>query len=376
MSFSVVQLWNVDADRSQARISGRYKHRLLHDCDAFHSGPSALQQNAVFAPIRLTMKSHAHLLSCHCMTWARALLCGVSVSILAAFVPAARASQADADHTKALHALFDRAWEWSAVEFPEFATYRGDLRFNDRLADASAEAQARRDREAASFLAQARAIPRDKLSPTDRVSLDMFIDNQQRSVDMAAFPAARGMSLRVLGGPQSQFADLLQVMPVARAEQVEQMLSRMAAFPRRMDQEIDSLRRSAAGGWVPAQGVLQRVLAQIDSQLAGDAASTPYYQPFTRLGREIPAVQQAALQQRGLQAVQQQVLPALRKLRALVAGELMSKAPLEGALRVYPQGEAVYAMNVRQQTTTSMTPAEIHAVGKRELTRLRGEMEA
>ncbi|HLL09714.1 MAG TPA: hypothetical protein VK570_01555, partial [Rubrivivax sp.] len=111
------------------------------------------------------MKSHARSLSRHCITWAHVLLC--CASILMAAVPAARASQPDADQTKALHALFDRAWEWSAVEFPEFATYRGDLRFNDRLADASAEARERRDREVAAFLAQARAIPGDKLSPTD-----------------------------------------------------------------------------------------------------------------------------------------------------------------------------------------------------------------
>ena len=86
------------------------------------------------------------------------------LAVLLAALPAVRAAEADADQTNALHALFDRAWEWSAVEFPEFATYRGDLRYNDRLSDASLEAQTRRDAQTAAFLAEARAISRDKLA--------------------------------------------------------------------------------------------------------------------------------------------------------------------------------------------------------------------
>ena len=306
-------------------------------------------------------------------------LVGCTATVLSLLaVPAAAADTAadpDSQQTKALHALFDRHWDWSARSFPEFASYRGDHRFGDRLSDLSAIAIAQRDAEVARFLADARAVQRHKLGPTDRVSLDIFIDAQQRQVESAAFPAARGMTLRALGGPQSQFAELLQIMPTARTEQVEQMLARLAAFPRRMDQEMALIRSSAAAGWVPAQGVLQRVLTQIDTQLVAPEA-TPYFQPFKRLGSGIPATEQQALQQRGRDAINTQVLPALQRLRALITDELLPKAPAEGALRQYPGGDRVYAMNARHRTTTDLTPAQIHAIGQRELTRLRGEMEA
>ena len=298
-----------------------------------------------------------------------------SATALLLLAQPATAAEPDAQETKTLHALFDRHWEWSALTFPEFASYRGDHRFGDRLGDASAAAIKQRDAEVAGFLADVRAVQRSKLGPTDRVSLDLFIDAQQRQVESAAFPAARGMTLRALGGPQTQFAELLQVMPTARAEQVEQMLARMAAFPRRMEQDMALIRASAAAGWVPAREVLQRVLAQIDSQLVA-AEATPYYQPFQRLGSGIAAAEQQALQQRGRAAIHSHVLPALQRLRALIADKLLPIAPAEGALRQYPDGERVYAMNVRHRTTTDLTPAQIHATGQRELTRLRGEMEA
>jgi len=295
--------------------------------------------------------------------------------LLILLIAPAAAAEPDAQETKALQALFDRQWEWSARTFPEFASYRGDNRFGDRLSDASAEAIAARDAEVAAFLADARALQRSKLVGTDRISLDLFIDAQQRQVESAAFPAARGMTLRALGGPQTQFAELLQVMPTTRADQVEQMLSRMAAFPRRIEQEMAIIRRSAAAGWVPARDVLNRVLVQIDTQLVAPEA-TPYYQPFKRLGSGITPAEQQALQLRGRDAVATQVLPALQRLRALIADELLAKAPAEGSLRQYPDGERVYAMLVRHRTTTNLTPAQIHAIGQRELARLRGEMEA
>ena len=305
----------------------------------------------------------------------RALLALASLVLLLNALPAL-AADGEATEAKALQALFDRHWEWSASTFPEFATYRGDHRYGDRLSDASAAAIAQRDREVAAFLAEARAIPRERLSATDRVSQAMFIDAQQRQAEQAAFPAARGMSLRALGGPQTQLAELLQVVPTRTPAQVEQLLARLAAFPRRMEQELALIRASAVAGWIPSRDVLQRVLLQIDTQLATPAEGMPHFAPFKRLGREIPAAEQAALQLRGRDAIAQQVVPSLKALRALISDELLPKAPQEGSLRNYPGGEAYYALAVRQQTTTTLSPAQIHAIGQRELQRLRGEMEA
>jgi uncharacterized protein (DUF885 family) len=302
----------------------------------------------------------------------------IALLLTAAALPALplHAAEPDPAAARALHALFDRHWEWSARSQPEFASRRGDTRYGDRLADVSEEGLALRDRETAAFLAEARAFPRDRLSPTDRVSLELFIANQQRSVDMATLPFVRGMTLRALGGPQTQFTELLQIMPTRTAAQMEQMLARMAAFPRRMEQEIAQLRRSAAAGWVPARDVLQRVLAQIDTQITPAAADTPFYTPFKRMGPAITLAEQQALQQRAREAIDAQVLPAMRRLRALISDELLPKAPADGTLSRYPQGDRAYAMAVRTATTTDLTPQQIHTIGLRELVRLRGEMEA
>jgi uncharacterized protein (DUF885 family) len=186
----------------------------------------------------------------------------------------------------------------------------------------------------------------------------------------------RSMSLGALGGFQTGFAGLLRAVPVTDREQVEQALARMAAYPWRVEQELVLLREGLALRWVPPREVLERVLAQIDGQLAPAMDQSPFFEPFTRLGKDIPAAEQEALQARGRQAITEQVLPALRRLRAFVADEYLPAAPASGALGGYPGGAEVYAHEVRSNTTTEMSPAQIHAIGLRELERLRSEMEA
>ena len=293
---------------------------------------------------------------------------------LAAGALGASAAEPDPQATRAAQGLFERHWQWLAERFPEFATYRGDPRYNDRLTDASPEAQAAADQRTREWLAEAKAIPADRLSPTDRVSLDMFIGAREREVATMAFPGWRTMLMGVLGGPQSNFADLMLPTPVATAAQVEQLFARMGAYPRQMQHQIERMRSGIALGWVPGRDVLERVLRQIDVQLASRTEDSPYYGPFKRLGSAIPADERTALQARGRAAIERDVVPALRRLRAFVADEYLPKAPANGPLAGYPDGRAVYEMLVRQQTTTSLSAQQIHAIGQRELARLHGEI--
>ena len=288
----------------------------------------------------------------------------------------AGAADADPQQTRALHALFDREWQDISRRFPEGSTYRGDLRYNDQLSDQSAEAIAAYDRQVRDWLAEARAIPRERLEATDRVSLDLFIGRMERQVEEQAFAGYRSLSLSALGGVQSNFSELLKASPVRERRQVEQMLRRMAAYPAQMEQEIAGLRRGMALGWVASRDVLDRVLAQIDEQLPADVEAGPYYAPFLKLGSDLPAAERAALQAQGRAAIGRHVVPAMRQLRGFVADEYLPRAAADGAMRNYPDGDRVYDMVVRHQTTTGLSPAEIHAIGQRELARLRSEMEA
>ena len=289
---------------------------------------------------------------------------------------AAPAMNAEPSAQQALHAMFDARWEQLMRTYPEWATYSGDHRHGDRLHDASVAALAAEFDASREALAQAGQMRRDALSTQDRLSLDLFVFNEEQALALEPYLGIRSMTLTARSGLHSDFAELMLSTPMDSEAQARQLLARLQASPQRIDQELAQLRQSQQLGWVPPRTVLQRSLSQIDAQLATPPAQGPFFEPFTRLGSGIPAGMQDELRQQALLSIEQQVLPALRRLRDFVNDTYLPAAPASGALLHYPKGPEVYALLVREHTTTALSPAQIHTIGLRELARLRAEMEA
>ena len=292
----------------------------------------------------------------------------------AAITATATSANPNAENTRQLHMLFDSAWEQAMQRHPQWATYLGDRRYGDKLDDASAEAEAAGYAETRRQQMAALAIPRAGLSATDATSLDLFLHQLDDTLRFKPLVGYRRLSLGAIGGFHTDFNELQQASPMDSRAAAEQMLARLAAYPRRVDQELVRLRQGIALGWVAPHAVLDRVLTSLDAQLAAVADASPFFLPFTMLGPDIPPAEQALLRSQAQQVIAAEVLPAQRRLRAFIAGDYSAAAPASGAMSSYPGGAAVYAAAVRQQTTTDLSPAQIHAIGLREVARLDREI--
>ncbi|MEO6407265.1 MAG: DUF885 domain-containing protein [Burkholderiaceae bacterium] len=319
----------------------------------------------------------AFTLAVRAATFALALfaLSGCSTPALTPSPPRAVSAAAVKPATRALHAMFDAAWEGNMRRYPEWATYVGDNRYGDRLFDASAANEAEAFDEQRRLLQQAEAIDGSALDAKDRTSLALFVFGMRDNLAYEPLVGVRRLTLGAIGGFHTGFADLLRSSPVGTPAAAGQVLARLAAYPRRVDQEITRLGEGLALGWVAPKPVITRVLATLDKQLAAAAETSPFFEPFTRLGNGIPMPEQAALRAKALQTIADAVLPAQRRLRDFVAGPYAAAAPAAGNLGGYPGGAATYAQRVRSSTTTDLSPAQIHAIGLREVMRLRGEID-
>jgi uncharacterized protein (DUF885 family) len=274
-------------------------------------------------------------------------------------------------------ALFDDYWERTAAMYPEWATYRGDHRFGDRLNDGSLEGRTRWYGLAREMLARLAALPEPELNAQDRMSADVLTRQFNASLAMEPYRGYASMTVDASPWPfQGAFGNLLRSSPMATEAQARQVLARMAAYPVRMDQEIVSLRAGMADGWVPSRRVLEVVLQQLDMQLAKRGEASEYFEPFTRLGTGIADASRENLRREGAQAVERHVLPAVQRLRDFVANEYRAKARDEGGLVRYPDGLKVYETLVRNETTTDLTPDAIHNIGLAQVTKAQEGMDA
>src|SRR5512140_2778097 len=103
---------------------------------------------------------------------------------------------------KALHDLFNAAWDQEMQEDPEHASEMGDRRWNDLWMDRSPEAYARCDKNNHEILAKLAKIDRKQLSKTDRLNYDLF---QKRYADRIAQFKVRWflLSFNQREGPQT-----------------------------------------------------------------------------------------------------------------------------------------------------------------------------
>ena len=269
-------------------------------------------------------------------------------------------------------------WDNTMRTNPEWATSLGDHRFDDKLSDRSLEARKRSKEYDKEILRQLSDYKQASLSKKEQLNFLMFNYSAKRAVDAQQFEGLEFLSLSAMGGVHTSLAQTLQDQRLATEADFRNYIARINAYPLRVDQEIAHLQRGMAAGWVTFQDSLKRVPAQIDGQLVEDAAveTHPLFRRFTDFPTSLPEGVRAELRADLRAALTKSYFPALRKLGAFVKNEYLPKSPANGAMSAYPGGAAAYEYKVREQTTTQLSAKDIHAIGLREVARVRADMEA
>ncbi len=247
----------------------------------------------------------------------------------------------------------------------------GDHRYDDRWDDLSLEAIERDHQHNLAVLKALDAIPRAKLSADDALNYDLFRRDYAEWVERHAFHEYV-FPLNHMGGlpegirqpPGVQSAGQLGAqLTFATVKDYEAWLARLHRFPAYVAQVTALMRQGIAEKRVHPKIVVSRIPAQLDKQLVADPVQSAFYSPFRAFPAAISPEEQKRLSAAGAEAIRTEVLPALRQLRAFVAGEYLSAAPEQVGVWQLPDGERYYAFAARRATTTSMTPEEIHALG-------------
>ncbi|GAB3725926.1 DUF885 domain-containing protein [Luteimonas pelagia] len=303
---------------------------------------------------------------------ALALAAGLALPA-AAQAPATSLAEPGNPASVALHALFDAEWERQMRESPETASYRGDDRYDDRWSDLSLDAIRASQAADRAALAKLRAIDRDALSADDRLSYDVFAWQLERAVERQKYNEwQRPVSQR--GGVQNA-ENIAEVLPFADAEDYRDWLARMRALPALLDQTATLMREGMAAGNTPPKVLMERVPGQIEAQLVDDPEKSPFYKPFREMPDTIPAAAQAALRAEAREVIDGTIVPAYRDFAAFFRDTYLPGTRDTIAAVDLPDGKAYYDFLVGQFTTTDLTAEQVHAIGLREVARIRAEME-
>jgi uncharacterized protein (DUF885 family) len=165
--------------------------------------------------------------------------------------------------------------------------------------------------------------------------------------------------------------------PLRRAADVDSYLARLEQVAPRIDEALVRARAAAAKNLVPPRFILARAQDQVNAFLKEAPAQNPLITSFEQrtgtLTDLTPAKRTDAIA-RATAIVDTRILPAYKRVQAFMT-EIEPKTGNVAGIARLPDGAAAYTRAVANFTSTTLTPAEIHAIGLREVARIEGEMD-
>ncbi|MCH8929801.1 MAG: DUF885 domain-containing protein [Proteobacteria bacterium] len=282
------------------------------------------------------------------------------------------------DNAALLDELFEAYFEEILELNPLYATFIGDNRYNDRLANSLSPEYREISRALErKYLAALLAIDNGDLNGQDLLSYGIFRLDRETSIAGERFPGEllplnQTFSLAnffaVMGSGQS-------VQPFATVSDYENFLSRADDFIVYLDQAITNMRIGMERGIVQPRVVMEKVVPQLRAHVVDEVATSVFYGPVANMPEDFSAEDRARLTVAYTDMIENILVPAYRRVAEFIEQEYLPATRATVGWDALPNGEAWYAFRVENSTTTKMSPDEIHELGLAEVARIRGEME-
>jgi uncharacterized protein (DUF885 family) len=313
-------------------------------------------------------------------------------ALAAAFAVVAAASGCGPRQAPPLTAFEGRLNDWAReilADSPELATVAGvpeeaaGGRYVDRLDDRSALAIEARRSAALRRYAELRAIDAETFNAGQRPTYAVLSDQFANAAEGAAFAYGNfaplgGIQPYVLNQLDSAFITLPTFLderhPIAGPADAEAYLLRLRAVADAIDRETERARADAELGVRPPLFIMDATLGLLNEIVAQPPLIQPYYASFQRklealAAAETDTTRRAETERRNLAylaraeaILRDHVLPAHVRAAAFLRADRVNAGDEAGVSRL-PRGAEFYAAALRIETTTSLTPAQIHRIG-------------
>ncbi|HEX7061843.1 MAG TPA: DUF885 domain-containing protein [Woeseiaceae bacterium] len=304
------------------------------------------------------------------------ILTTLAVCTLAMTAAVAAETPARSGPSATLHALFADEWQARLARDPLFASDMGVNEFNDRLPVETPANHRRWLEEDRAFLERLHAIDRGALSDEDRLNYDLFEFDVRSRATLARY---RPYLIPILSdeGFHIGIQRMYESMPFNTAADYEKYLTRLRTIGGYFDRNIANMREGLELGITQPKIILEGMLPSIEGPIVEKAGDSVFFTPFTTFPEHLSQAERERLRAEGIEAIKTVVVPAYRSYLEFFRDEYIPGAREEMGRTTFPDGKEWYADLVRYYTTLDdATPEGIHALGLKEVARIRGEMDA
>jgi uncharacterized protein (DUF885 family) len=300
--------------------------------------------------------------------------------------PSASPAPETPDPVRKFRAYLDADWKGWMELYPEIATLVGYPGQNDRWVDDSPAGIERRKKHLAESLATLKGISRDSLPIGEQLNYDLYRQLLEASEQGLQYgddplpfrfvvPHSLWMPINQMEGLQQEAASTLTNTPHKTVAEYEIVLRRLKALPPVVDEQVELLKAGLGKGYTPPKIALRDVPKQIADLVPADPMASALLQPFTEFPVGFPETDRSRLIEQAKKIYTSSLAPAFQRLHDYFASTYLPACREDIAASSLPNGATAYSFHVAWQTTTELTPTQIHETGLSEVKRIRAEMD-
>src|SRR6476619_1994259 len=276
---------------------------------------------------------------------------------------------------KAMKDLLAEQWEYTLSHSPEFASILGNKRWNDKLSDFSQQEIERDLAKTKEFLNRFEAIDPTGFPEQEALTRTLLVRSFREQLEDARFKNWE-MPVTQIYGIHLDAPQLVSLLSFETVKDYDDYVARLKALPVLIDQVVIQMRKGMAEKLMPPRFLLEKVVTQAEGIANAKAEDSPFAMPLSKLPASFSGADKARIQGAVLGAIRDSVTPAYVQFTKFVREEYAPKGRTEPGMWSLPEGEARYANVVRRQTTSNLTPDEIHRIGVEQVASIEKDMTA
>ena len=276
---------------------------------------------------------------------------------------------------KQMSDLLAEHWQYVLSHNPEFASILGDKRWNDKVTDFSQEEIEKDLAKTKEFLGRFEAIDPAGFPEQEALTRTLLVRSFREQLEDARFKSWE-MPVTQIYGIHIDAPQLVSLLSFQTVKDYDDYVARLKALPRLMDQNVIQMRKGMAEGLMPPKFLLEKVVTQTQGIADKKPEESPFAMPLSKMPASFAEEDKSRLRSAVLGAVRDSVAPAYAKFAKFVKEEYAPRGRADPGMWSLPDGQERYAVRVKRQTTTDLTPEEIHRIGVEQVAAIEKDMMA
>ena len=261
---------------------------------------------------------------------------------------------------------------------PLDATFNGQNEQNDKLVFEMTD----------SYRSKKKAFFEKYLTELKNIDFENLSDEEKNSYDIIKWEAEIGISLLEKNGnlmPINQFegthltlgqlASAESAQPFKTVDDYEKFHKRMDLYTVWIDSAIVYMKKGMNQNVVLPKALAVKIVPQFQSLITPKVEDNLFYSSCKKFPSEFTQEQKDNLSKKYASTITEKLVPQFQKIVQFLNEEYIPKCRETSGIGSLNGGKELYQSLVKQWTTTTKTPEEIHELGLKEVARLRSEME-